>query len=44
MYIYGYIDENIINEVDTIDGICDGGWDCEKPITDVREFLFPSQD
>jgi hypothetical protein len=25
MYIYGYIDENIINEVDAINGICDEG-------------------
>ena len=44
MYIYGYIDENVINEVDAINGICDGGWDCEMPATDVQDLLFPSQD
>lgn len=41
LFMNGYIGQNVINEEDTIDGICDGGWDCEKPITDVRELLFP---
>lgn len=36
----GYINETVITEDDANDGICNGGWDCEKPITYVRDLLF----
>lgn len=44
LFKQGYIDENIINEEDAIDGMYNHGWDSEPPVTDVREFLFPSID
>lgn len=37
----GYIDEEIINEEDALDGMDGDGWECEEPVTDVRELLFP---
>lgn len=43
LFMNGYVDENVINEEDAIDGICDNGWDCEVPIVDVRELLFQNQ-
>lgn len=44
LFMNGYTDEKVISEYDAIDGIYDGGWDCENSITDVRDLLFQSQD
>lgn len=40
----GYIDEEIINDEDALDGMDGNGWECERPVTDVRELLFPKID
>ncbi len=38
----GYIDEEIMNEEDALDGFDGNGWDCEAPATEIRELLLPT--
>lgn len=40
----GYIDEAIINEEDAFYSTDGNGWECEKPVTGIRELFFPKVD
>lgn len=44
LFSEGYIDEEIINDEDALDGLDGNGWECEEPVTDVRELLLPKLD
>lgn len=44
LFSEGYIDEEIINDEDALDGLDGNGWECEEPVTDVRELLLPKFD